>query len=102
MSEQGTAIRAEDYKTVPLLGNWQGWICRYDYLYSPSGDKYLPADLLETFYGRQIYRHEVGYEHTIKTLKSHLIAQIEEYEGKIREIDKYHQFIIQAKTVFGA
>lgn len=63
------ALRALTGRQAPENNDWDGWVLRDNWLWSPSGEKFHPGDLLGLRYRTQLQRY---YERQIKLLKEKL------------------------------
>ncbi len=67
--------------------NWDGWNLTSDgFLIDPAGNKYLPSHLIETFYGRQLYRSMAGTSFRIRCLKEALEKKLKKMPATIVQI----------------
>ena len=57
--------------------HWVGWYMFEGFLCDPAGNKYMPLDIVQTFYGRQLYREQVGTPGIVCSLKRELQDRIE-------------------------
>lgn len=70
-----------------LAPGWDGWNFDDDgYLRDPSGNKYLPADLLATFYARKAWESRAGYPGEIRYLRQHLQELVDEARAQVRPV----------------
>ncbi len=71
---------------IKLKGSWDGWTCDNQYLVDNAGNKYLPGHLVETFYGRMLYRELTGRQTNIRTMKGYLKNRVRTEKSKSMDI----------------